>query len=90
MAVTKPRTPVATALVKIPLPATTLHVDQRRVVYGKVPTRLALFVSSAMWPEASKPVIFPAVKRLDRDQPAIPTHEQPSLQGENPVPRRWS
>jgi len=46
--VAKPKVAVAAALVKMPLPATTL----------------AFFVSSAICPDASKPVKQPAVKRL--------------------------
>jgi hypothetical protein len=65
MTVTKPRRPVAIALVRIPFPATTLKENE----FGEYQSMeyfgyLACFVSSAMWPEASNPVKVPAVNRL--------------------------
>lgn len=52
MTVAKERTPVAIALLRMPVAAMTL----------------AFLVSSAMWPDASKPVNVPAVKRNERIQ----------------------
>jgi hypothetical protein len=60
----KPSTPVAKALVKIPFPTTTLERFKGCCKKGRFKRNyLAFFVSSAMWPEASKPVKVPAVKR---------------------------
>ena len=52
MIVEKLRKPVAMALLRIPLAATTL----------------AFLVSSATWPDASKPVSVPEVKKKERIQ----------------------
>ena len=66
--VANPRTPVATTLVRIPRPATTLsnlvnvHYDcEQRLTY------LACFVSSAMWPEASNPIMVPELNKLKQE-----------------------
>lgn len=52
MTTAKPPIPLVTVLQKIPLAA----------------ARLAFFVSSATWPDASKPMRIPAVARYDKHQ----------------------
>ena len=48
----------------------------------------AFLVSSAMWPEASKPVIVPAVKRLMNSENKISHSFKDNLQGQDPIPIR--
>lgn len=67
MVVTKPKQPVATALVKMPLAAITLLGSSVKTGAGLMKAGepyLAFLVSSAMCPDASKPVMVPAAKSL--------------------------
>lgn len=68
MVVMKPRIPVAIALHKIPLAATTLGEVKQKHHYDDQKAYLAFLVSSAICPEASKPVKVPAVNRLEECQ----------------------
>lgn len=69
--VTKLNSPVVTALMRIPFPATILTVHRCRSnrfaprVHGNN-AYLAFLVSSAICPDASKPVSDPAVNKLMR------------------------
>jgi hypothetical protein len=92
--VTKLSKPVATALVKIPFPAITLKKEIHHVLFGRHVDMvyLAFLVSSAMCPDASKPVIVPAVKRLRRCSiKAIPVSTKlDNILRQNPIPSRRS
>ena len=66
MVVANPSTPVAITLVIMPRPATTLLKCQLYALCDLpyITPHLAFFVSSAIWPDASKPIMVPAVNRL--------------------------